>query len=435
VALGAVVGVGADEVDEDLVRRDLESFDYVWQTIHDIHWDPELGGVDWQAVRNELRPQVEAATSVGAARSVLRDLVGRLGQSHFDIIAADTYDTLAQPGEDDGEDEAPGGDGTTGIDIRVVAGTAVVTSVDPGSPAAAAGVRTGWVVDAVDDVELAPIIARVDEEGGERRLGDELLLTFGLRRRIEGGVGDTLTLRFLDADDRVQVHELVLEKQKGKRARLGHLPASAVWIESRMVEPNVGYVAFNLFLDPATLMARFAAAVQSFMNADGVVIDLRGNPGGIGGMAMGMAGWFVGEKGTRLGTMVTRDAELDFVVFPRLAAFDGPLAVLVDGLSASTAEILAGGLQDLGRARVFGSRTAGMALPSRIDRLANGDGFQYAIANYVSAGGQPLEGRGVIPDEEVPLTREVLLSGRDPVLDAAVEWIESQGVGAAAAAR
>jgi carboxyl-terminal processing protease len=88
---------------------------------------------------------------------------------------------------------------------------------------------------------------------------------------------------------------------------------------------------------------------------------------------------------------------------------------------------LAGGLQDLRRAQVFGTRTAAAALPSVIERLPNGDGFQYAVANYISEGGKPLEGLGVKPDLEIKLTRAALLSGHDPVLDAALDWIKKGG--------
>jgi carboxyl-terminal processing protease len=100
--------------------------------------------------------------------------------------------------------------------------------------------------------------------------------------------------------------------------------------------------------------------------------------------------------------------------------------VIVDGMSASTSEIFAGGLKDLGRAKIFGERTAAAALPSLIEKLPNGDGFQYAVANYVSEGGKPLEGIGVTPDMPVRVTREALLTGHDPALDAALEWIEKQ---------
>ena len=130
-------------------------------------------------------------------------------------------------------------------------------------------------------------------------------------------------------------------------------------------------------------------------------------------MALGMAGYLVEKPDQRLGAMYTRDTTLNFVINPRLPTFKGPVAILMDACSASTSEIFAGGLRDLGRARVFGTRSAAAALPSTIERLPNGDGFQFAIANYISEGGQPLEGIGVPPDEEVKLTREALLAGPD----------------------
>ena len=173
-------------------------------------------------------------------------------------------------------------------------------------------------------------------------------------------------------------------------------------------------------------MTSFGEAVQSCQKCDGFIVDLRGNPGGIGIMAMGMAGWFITQPDQKLGTLYLRDDTIKFVVNPRLTTFAGPLAILVDGASASTSEIMAEGLKDLGRARIFGTHTAGAALPSLFDKLPDGDGFQYAIANYISEGGQPLEGLGVTPDVETPITREALLAGQDPALDAAVAWIESR---------
>ena len=183
-----------------------------------------------------------------------------------------------------------------------------------------------------------------------------------------------------------------------------------------------------MFMDPETLSKTLEGAVKGCPDCRGFVIDLRGNPGGIGGLAMGVAGWFIDRSGLQLGTEYLRGATIKFVVFPRPETFRGPLAVLVDGCSASTAEIFAGGLKDAGRARIFGTRSAGAALPSIIDRLPNGDGFQYAVANYISQGGKALEGNGVVPDVEVKLTREALLAGHDTVVDAALDWIRKQKV-------
>jgi carboxyl-terminal processing protease len=99
---------------------------------------------------------------------------------------------------------------------------------------------------------------------------------------------------------------------------------------------------------------------------------------------------------------------------------------LVDEMSMSTSEILAGGLRDLKRVRIFGTPTPGAALPSHIEKLPSGDRFQFAVANYISAGGDVLEGVGVAPDELVKPDRAALLAGRDPVIEAAVTWINSQ---------
>jgi carboxyl-terminal processing protease len=143
-------------------------------------------------------------------------------------------------------------------------------------------------------------------------------------------------------------------------------------------------------------------------------------------MAMGLANWFVDQKDLRLGSLILRETALKFVLNPRAETYGGPLAILVDDTSASTSEIFAGGLQDLKRARIFGSRTAAAALPSVIEKLPNGDAFQYAIANYISESGRELEGNGVIPDVEAPLTRAALIAGKDPALDAALQWIRSQ---------
>ena len=157
--------------------------------------------------------------------------------------------------------------------------------------------------------------------------------------------------------------------------------------------------------------------------APGIVVDVRGNPGGIGTMATMFAGFLVDRPGLKLGTMTTRDGSADFTINPQTPHFAGKVAILVDGFSLSTSEILARGLQDLGLARVFGQPTPGAALPSTVTRLPNGDLFQFAVADYVSVNGDRLEGVGVTPDEIVPLTRVDLLAGRDAPLDAALKWI------------
>jgi carboxyl-terminal processing protease len=102
------------------------------------------------------------------------------------------------------------------------------------------------------------------------------------------------------------------------------------------------------------------------------------------------------------------------------------VAILTDEMTASTSELFAGGLQALGRARVFGATSSGQALPSLMPRLPNGDVLLHAVADMKGPGGVRWEGPGVVPDMPAPVTREALLAGRDPALDAAVAWIVEQ---------
>ena len=92
-------------------------------------------------------------------------------------------------------------------------------------------------------------------------------------------------------------------------------------------------------------------------------------------------------------------------------------------------ECFAGGMQSLGRVRVFGQRSMGQALPALFSRLPNGDVLIHAYGDFVTADGTRLEGRGVVPDEPVALDRRDLLAGRDRTLEAALAWFDSLPAG------
>jgi carboxyl-terminal processing protease len=351
----------------------------------------------------------------------MSQMLARLHQTHFGIVPADLYSNV---------DASHSGEVTAGIDVRVIGAEVLVTSVERGSSAEAQGVRPGWEILKIAGADLAPVVAKLNETYAGSTLRD-LTLRRTILARL-GNDGTESTVEFLDGAGQHVVKTLAKDSPKGELVQFGYLTPMHVWFSSSQVRGGraggapIGYVAFNICLDPQRLMTSFGQAVQSCQTCDGFIVDLRGNPGGIGLMAMGMAGWFISQPDQKLGTLYMRDNTLKFVVNPRLTTFPGPLAILVDGASASTSEIMAEGLKDLGRARIFGTHTAGAALPSLFEKLPDGDGFQYAIANYISEGGQPLEGLGVAPDVETPITREALLAGKDPALDAAVAWIQQK---------
>ncbi len=362
-------------------QKNIDSFEFVWSTIRDKHWDNSLDGPKWQSVHDELLPQMRKANSIGEARAVLRQMIDQLHLTHYNIIPGDVYSDVQEP-------STP----SANVDVRVI----------EGKPVAVSGKNAGQPIAGMDDV-----VARVDKQYKDSTLRD-MMLARAVKAKL--------------AEQPAKAQEFE-GHPKGEAVKFGLLPTQYFWIESKHIG-DAGYVAFNVFLDPPKLFSTFDTALADCAKCPGFIIDIRGNSGGIGGMAMGLAGYFVSEQHKELGTMYTRGVPLKFFINPRVPHYEGKLAILVDGLSASTSEIFAGGLQDLHRARIFGSHTAGAALPSVIERLPNGDGFQYAIANYISEGGKTLEGNGVTPDVQISPDPQALRGGRDVVLEAALKWIQ-----------
>ncbi len=129
---------------------------------------------------------------------------------------------------------------------------------------------------------------------------------------------------------------------------------------------------------------------------------------------------------TAMGTMRTRTGRIPVFGFPQMAAYSGPLVIMVDGSTQSAAEMFAGGLQEAGRATVVGERSAGNTLPSAIKKLPTGAIFQYGFADYVTQNGYRLEGQGVNPDITVALSRKGLLRGGDPQLSMALSHLREK---------
>lgn len=437
----------------------LQTFDSVWSRVANVHYDPEMGGLDWPAVRAELEPRAREASSNAELRELLSEMVGRLGLSHFAIFGQEASSAL----EEAAGGGSAGADGEAlanpGLTLRVVEGRLMVSRVNEGSPAARAGIRPGWVlleIEGADPSDLpdelfqppaATPTSDVDEGAVSVERLRALYLPSVALSRLQGPVGSMVEAVFLDAEDRRRTLDLERVAPPGQLARFGFLPPIPVEVTDQALPlpgtgaedrggadpagPTAGWIRLSAWFPPAT--QPLAEAVDRHRESAGIILDLRGNPGGVGGMAMGVAGHFMDTRET-LGSMQTRESTLNFVVSPqrispageRVDPFDGPLAILVDALSGSTSEIFAAGLQALGRARIFGEPSAGQVLPAVIIPLPNGDRFMHPIADFTAAGDLRLEGRGVFPDEAVPLTRAGLLAEGDPVLERALAWIADQ---------
>ncbi len=407
----------------------VATFEEAWQVIHETHFDTEFNGVDWEALRVELLPEVRAARSEAELRRVLGDMLGRLGQSHFALIPRQ-----ARPAEQ-GDDAVERRAGGLGFDLRYREGQLLVSRVDPGGPAHRAGVHPGWIL---SEIEGQRVEEWKDPLGAAKGLGERALAN-RIRRRAEGllygSLGEELELTFQDASDDPLQLTLAREQRQAVAHSFGDLPTFYLRFESRDLDhasgKSFGLIHFSNWFLP--MVKPIDEAIDRMRGRDGIVLDLRGNSGGAGAMTMGTAGHFF-EQRAELGVQELRGSEMKFMAMPRLVnasgqrvtPFQGPVAVLVDETTGSASEIFAGGMQSAGRVRVFGETSAGAVLPARTTVLPNGDSLLHALGDFVTSDGTRLEGRGVVPDEEIVLTRADLLAGRDAALERALDWMASQ---------
>jgi carboxyl-terminal processing protease len=331
------------------------------------------------------------------------------------------------------KDLTAGTEGDLGMEIRMVDGRVLVFRVDPKGPATKAGVQPGWVLQAIGSDSVSDILQILPKE---LPAGRAQFVAWGqVKGKLAGRPGSRVKIEFLDGSDQLVTLDLERGREQGEPTTLGYLPTLYAHLESeRLKTPGggtVGLIRFNLWL--VSIVQSLDKAIDEFRSADGLIIDLRGNVGGLGGMILGISGHFLGQR-VSLGTLSLRGNDLSFFSNPRrvnsagqrVEPFSGSVAILIDPLSLSAAEIFAGGMQAVGRARVFGETSGGQALPAIWDRLPNGDVLYHAVGDFVTAAGTRLETRGVIPDVEIPLRRSELLAGRDAALQAALQWIDQE---------
>ena len=406
-----VAAVQAAVPDPAAVR--LETFEKVWSTVNEKHYDPTFGGVDWKAVHEAYLPKATAAKTDEELNVVLRRMLGELKLSHFGIFSTEMASKAA-------------GRAGIGVELKWIGGEPVIGRVDAGSTAEAAGLKTGFVIRKIDGKAITDLLKPLETSLAERSLSDRLKMLYR-ERTVEalmtGPADSKVSLEILNAAEKPEIFEVARKPFAGEMSQpLGNFPAQPVLFESKLLPGNIGYIRFNMWVIPQ--MAKIRAAIREFAGARGIIFDLRGNPGGVGGMAPGVAGLLM-DKQTSLGSMRARQGTTNFIVYPQEAPFMGPVVILTDHGTGSTSEVFAAGLQDTGRAVTVGETTAGAVLPSIFEKLPTGAIFQYAIADYRSPKDVLVEGRGVPADVVVQQTRASLLAGHDAQLDAAVKYVNA----------
>jgi C-terminal processing protease CtpA/Prc len=249
-----------------------QSFDFAWRTVNETHYDPTFGGLDWQAAYDRYRPLVAASKSDAEFYTRLNEMLFELDLSH--LLALEPEDLkLALP--------VLFAEGTIGVDIRLIDGEAVVASVAPGSPGAQSGIRPGRMIRSINGTRVAEIVEQAattrqippfNDRNRRNRITNEIL------GQIYGPPESIVTLELVDEDDKSRAITTVRRGRGRGLVFLDALPPLHVEFEKGRLAENTGYIRFNHLSPPVD--EEFPAALEALGDVRGLILDLRGAPGG-----------------------------------------------------------------------------------------------------------------------------------------------------------
>ena len=273
--------------------------------------------------------------------------------------------------------------------INESGGVMVLDAFEDG-PAYKAGVRDGDVVIKVDDTDIT---------------GMDLSSAVAL---IKGDKGTQVNLTIV-RDDKTYVFSIIRDEIITKT------------VDYKMMENSIGYIQISQFDEVTTEQFKEALTDLNNQGLKGLIADIRSNPGGLLNVLVDIVDEIIPKglivytddvNGNRKEYNGSSDNEITV-----------PMAVLVDGNSASAAEIFAGAVQDYGKGKIIGTQTFGKGIVQTIQPLTDGSAIKYTIAQYYTPKGQVIQGNGVTPNMVVELPKDAT---EDLQLDAALEYVKGE---------
>lgn len=372
------------EKSHDMINHDRVSsqklFDSTWQIIRDNFYDPTLNHQVWSKWKNHYHGKIKTEDD---AKVAINSMLASLDDPYSKYMSKDEY----------AEQNTSISSKITGIGVNIatISGKIKIINVVDGTPAQAANLQP-------DDIIL--------EINGQNVNGLPLTDVANLVRGPENTFVDLLILRNKDKfTKRILRKEIKIKTVKSS------------------VDKNIGYIQITSFIG-STTPNEFLEALEKTKKTDGLILDLRGNTGGLLPNAIFIANLFIQEG--KLVSIVGRNGyKYDIQAQDTDLDINKPMIVLVDGGSASASEILSGALKDYNKAKLLGTKTYGKGMVQKIYPMPNETGLNLTIAKYLTPSGTDINKKGIAPDYEVQFTPDDIEKNNDVQLNTAKEILNN----------
>lgn len=363
---------------EDLVNHEQVSaqklYDNVWATVRDNYYDPNLNDQYWYRWKEHYRGKIKTDAD---AKVAIQTMLESLNDPYSKYMAKDEY----------AEQNSSISSKITGIGVNIAnsAGKILIISVMDGTPAQYANLQVGDFITGIDgkDVNGLSLADVANLVRGDENTFVELTVLRGK---------DKFTKKIIRKEIKIKTVKSSMDK-------------------------NIGYIQVTTFIGSST-PNEFLDALEKTKKADGLILDLRGNTGGLLPNAIFIANLFIPQG--KIVSIVGRNGyKYDIQAQDTDFRIDKPTIVLVDGASASASEILSGALKDYKKAKLLGTKTYGKGMVQKIIPLPNETGLNLTIAKYLTPNGIDINKKGIEPDIEVPLSFDDVKSQNDVQLTTA----------------
>jgi carboxyl-terminal processing protease len=349
-----------------------------WKLIKDSYYDQKFGeknnkdgGQDWGRWEHHYDGKLKTSDD---AHKAIETMLASLGDPYTRFLDRDAFDD--EKSQIDAHLFGVGMQLGMNKEHKVV----VIAPIED-TPAFKAGVQPG---DEITEVDKKPV------------KGQSLDTVV---KQIRGPIKTKVSITLMRKTEKKAV---VLERAE--------IPIRAV-ATSEMLPGNIGYIRLDSFIS-SKANAEMKTALKKLSGADGIILDLRNNPGGLLANAIEIANMFL-DKGIIVST-IDADGYKTSQMSSSSPITHQPMIVLINGGSASASEILSGALRDNGRAKLVGQKSFGKGLVQAINKLEDGSGINVTIARYLTPNDTDIHKQGITPDYMVKLEDKDYTNGKGP---------------------